>query len=712
MRTRAALLFGGVAVVLPFFAPAPTLAQSAATAAPESETSVGEVVVTALKRRDTVQKVAASITAVSGDTLARNGVQDTRDLSKVIPNLSWGEHFGTTEVFIRGIGTSVDSGITEPTVAMYVDGIYLPRTDMATLRAVDLDRVEVLRGPQGTLYGRNATGGAINFISLEPSHTFEAGITASGGSRSAYGVNGYISGPIAPNLYARLSGGYDFQDGYVTVLNTGQKLNGVNDTFARFALKYDPTSNVSAEMSIRYDRDIAPNAYQEYLAPTSALPSAYYTDAPNKILADYPFSEKNQTWIAAATINWAISDSLKIRSLTGYIDHISSDGVDDDNSLLPIEYSADFVRPSRSISEEVDLVGDTSRVKWILGAFYFHENAAADLPVSLPGTGTIHLGEKSDVNNAAIFGDLTYSITDRLRLNLGLRYNYETNTYQEYWSFAPIAGPESATYHTTTNDALPKVALQYDLTSDMHAYAQWSVGVKTGGVNFPNGSGTLLPLYQPERLNAYEVGLKSQFFDHLFTANLAAFYYDYKNLQVSVDVPPVGTQINPAKARDYGVEGDFRWNVSRAFTISVSPTLLDAQFLNFTSLDSVTGNLITLNHKTLPYAPHFTLNTSAQYRIDLGGDLLSSLTLDGSLLYSSTVVLLYFNDSPEDRQTPYTVGNLSATLADRSDKTHLTVFVDNVGNTLYKQRVGNFGLGYMGNYGPPRTVGVRLSRKF
>src|SRR5206468_2915379 len=119
--------------------------------------------------------------------------------------------------------------------------------------------------------------------------------------------------------------------------------------------------------------------------PSPALPPAYYTSEPNKILADYPFSEKNRTWIAAATINWALSDNIKLRSLTGYIDHISSDGVDDDNSLLPLEYTADFIRPSRSISQEVDLVGDTSRFKWIFGAFYFHENATADLPVSLPG---------------------------------------------------------------------------------------------------------------------------------------------------------------------------------------------------------------------------------------------------------------------------------------------------------------------------------------
>lgn len=712
MFGRRALLIAGVATIsplVPLAAAAETAQASADTTAQAS--SVGEVVVTALKHKDLIQKVPASITAVSGEALASQGISDLRDLSKIVPNLNWGEHFGTTEVFIRGVGTSVDSGITEPTVAMYVDGIYLPRTDMAVLRAVDLDRVEVLRGPQGTLYGRNATGGAINFISVAPSQTFDAGLTVSGGSRNAYGFSGYVSGPLAPGLTARLSGGYDYQDGYVTVVNTGQKLNGVNDVYGRFVLRFEPSASFNAELAVRYDRDTSPDAYQEYLSP-ALLPAGTYTMDPNKILADYHFGENNRTLITSATLNWTLSDHLNLRSLTGYIDHISNDAVDDDNSLLPIEYTGDFRRPSKSFSQEFDLSGDFSNLRWIVGAFYFHEKAYADLPVFLPGEGTIHLGAASEINNYALFGDVTWSITPKLRLNLGLRYNYEHNIYRETWSFVPLAGPIIGNFESTTNDALPKVALQYDFTDDVHAYAQWSVGVKTGGVNLPNGSGTLLPLYGPERLNAYEVGVKSQFLDHRVTANLAAFYYDYKNLQVSNDVPPVGTQVNNVKARVYGVEGELRWNVNDHFNVSLSPTWLDGVFLNFTSLDAVTGANVNLNDRPLPYAPHFTFNAGAQYRIDFGGTLVSSLILEGNVLYTTRIVLLYYNDSPYDSQPAYAVGNLSATLTDRSGKTHFTAFVDNVGNSLYYQRVGNFGLGYMGNYGPPRTFGVRLSRRF
>jgi len=226
------------------------------------------------------------------------------------------------------------------------------------------------------------------------------------------------------------------------------------------------------------------------------------------------------------------------------------------------------------------------------------------------------------------------------------------------------------------------------------------------------GGTTVLPLYLPETISAYEIGVKSQLFDHRFTANVAAFYYDYSDLQITTDIPPSTTLVENAKARVYGIEGDFRWNVTRQFVLQVAPTLESARFVDFTSFDPVFLIPVNLNDKPLERAPDFTLNASAQYRIELGGPYFSSLMLQGSALYSSESVLRYYNDAPGESQPAYVIGNLSATLSDVGAKTQLTLFVNNVSDTLYKQQITNFGLGNMGNYGPPRTFGARLSRKF
>jgi len=678
----------------------------------ETPPQVGEVVVTALKREAALQDIPASISAMSGEAMARQGIENVQDLSKFVPNLVWGEHFGTSLVTIRGVGSSVNSGVTEPTIAMYVDGVYLPRSDMAMLRAVDLDRVEVLRGPQGTLYGRNATGGAINFVSAAPSATFEGKVELMGGARDEYGASGYVGGPIAPGILVRLSGGREKQDGYVKVLNTGQRLAGVNATYGRIAIRLEPQADLTVDLSARYDRNTAPVAFQQLFEPSPIAPPGGFTAEPDKIIADYPFSSKKETLILAGVVNWKISDEISFRSVTGYIDHKGHDQVDDDSTIIPALATDDFRRTSESWSQEFNLIGDHGDVSWILGAYYFRENYHLNLPVILPGTGTINNGAGANIENAALYGDVTYSFTDKLRLNVGLRYNHEDNDYYERWSFVPLAGPIVGNFKKKSDKFLPKIALQYDLAPDVHTYVQWSRGYKSGGVNLPGGDGTIFPLYGPEKLDAYEVGLKSQFLDRRVTADVAFYYYDYGGLQITKNIPPATTFIENADAKIYGVEGDFRWEVTDQLTLNVAPTLQHAVFQDFVTFDSLYGNTVDLDGEPLLRAPKFTINAGAEYRVDLGGQLLSKLYLQGNIFHSSTVILRYQNQNPLERQKPYTLLNLSATIVDAGEKTRLTAFLNNATDEHYKQHSDSFGLGYMGNYGPPRTWGVRLSRMF
>lgn len=719
--TKAALL-AAVAGMAGVAMPGVARAQAADPQANDGSAANGEIVVTALKRSQSVQEVPASISAVAGDSLARQGLNDLRDISRVVPNLNWGEHFGTTLITIRGAGSNVDSGATEPTVALYVDGIYLPRSDMATFRAVDLDRVEVLRGPQGTLYGRNAAGGAVNFISQKPTDHFTGKVEVSTGSRKAFGINGYISGPLAPGISVRLSGGHEEQDGYVTVVNTGQKLNGVDTNYARLAVLIAPEgSSFTDEMSVRYEKNKAAVAYQQPIGPM-VFPAVTYTSEPNKILADDHYSGERRTIIASNSLTVEASDNLTIKALTGYIDHVSHAEVDADGSLVPFQYVPDFVRKSKSFSQELNLVGQNGNLDWIVGLYYFHENYYGNLPVAIqaglaPGLGlpvgaTINLGQRAKINNTAAFADVTYKFNDSVALNLGLRFNHEDNKYQEIFSLTPVVPQFSANLPKKADKVIPKIALRFDISPDVHSYIQYSKGYKSGGVNLPSGGGEILPLYAPEDINAFEVGLKSQFLDRTVTLNMAAWYYDYKNLQITQDVPPATTVVRNANAKIYGIEAELRWNPVPGLDIHVAPTLQKAEFKNFATFDPILGRIVNLDGSQLPRAPEFTVNAGIGNTFQLGSGFLSTLRVEGNVMHSSSVVLRYENQNPLERQKAYTVANFSATLADDGDMTQLTAFLNNAFDTTYKQHVINFGIGYMGNYGPPQTWGVRLSRKF
>ena len=706
---------------------AAALAQSA-PAGPEFASS--DIIVTATKRGERLQDVPAAITAIGGDDLQKRGLTNIEAIATQVPGLNFGQHAGATQIAIRGVGSTVDSGVAEPTVALYVDGLYMPRATMATLRGVDLERVEVLRGPQGTLYGRNATGGAINFISRGPTKEFEGGITASTGSRDAFGIDGYVSGPLADGVYVRLSGGHQEQDGYVKVVNTGRKLVNVNDDYVRFAVRLEPTDKVGVDLAVRYEHNTGANAYQQLYTPAGVFvpPTAGQTTKPNEIYGDGPFRMNVKTFIASGVVNWQMSDDVSLKSVTGYIDHKNSNDFDADGTDYAFYNAVNFNRPSESFSQEFNLIGDTGPLKWILGAYYFKEKFSYSLPVdfvgglntgdpatSIPAGATVITGELVDrTRSFALFGDVTYSFNDWLRLNVGLRYNTEKKRFESGTGIiipgSGFMGVRGVKTQFKADKLLPKVALQFDVNDDINGYVQWQKGYKSGGQNLG-----LLPQYLPESIDAYEVGLKTQWLDRKLTANFAAFYYDYKNLQATIVLPPTTTLVQNADVKVYGIEGDLNLQVTDAFRLNASATWLHARNKRFFSIDDANPGLglQDLKGKPITRAPDFTFNAGAEYRFDLGRELLNALSVRADFSYSSKVVLRYFGEE-QDVQKAYALLNLSATLSDIDEKTSLRAFVNNVTDKLYRQSSSYLGpIGaYVGNYSPPRTWGLQLSRKF
>lgn len=737
-RFAVAASLSALAVALgPWTALSQEVTEAETTVVEDKEAVLGTVVVTATKRAASLQDIPVSVSAVSADVLKDRGLSNIEDLSTLVPNLNWGEHAGTTLITIRGVGSTVDSGITEPTVATYVDGVFLPRSTMATLRAVDIERVEVLRGPQGTLYGRNATGGAINFLSAAPSDSFKGEVNLSAGDRSAFGASGYISGPLANGVYGRLSGGIEEQDGYVDVLPGGQKLNETDAQYFRAALRLEPSDTVSIDLSVRHDKNDAANAYQQLLTPT-VLPTPEQTTAVNKIFADQPFGQQNETTIFAGTINWDVSDEISLKSLTSYVDHSSDVQFDADSTNLDGFNVVAFPRPSESYSQEFNLVGTYDRLNWLLGAYYFHEEASNSLGLRLgsvfaPGFGVpvntvLSQSVATDTEAYALFGELTFDVTDKLSVTGGLRFNDETQDFQQNLvldipglgavpggaAFAGGAIPVSA----SSDEVLPKLSVQYELSDTANVYAQWSKGFKSGGLNLEGGSGLSTGadgLYRPEKINAYEIGFKSELFSPAFTANLAAFMYEYSGLQVTITVPPTTTFVQNADAEILGLEGEFAWQVSENLRLNSAFTLLDAAFDGFTSFDDANpgAGVQNLDGRQLPHAPEYTVSLGAEYEIALSTPLFSSLTLRADGFHSDDVVQRYFG-SPIETQDAYTLVNLSASLVSSDDKTVLRAFLNNATDEEYLQNVTYIGAvgAFMGNYGSPSTWGLQLTRRF
>lgn len=340
-----------------------------------------DIVVTALKRSANLQDIPAAVSAVSGEDLQARGLSSVEDLTQAIPSVNFGEHTGATLISIRGVGSTVDSGVTEPTVAIYVDGVFMPRSTMGYLKAIDVERVEVLRGPQGTLYGRNATGGAINFISQPPSSTLSAGASAHVASWDTLGISGFVSGPLTDGISVRLSGGHEEDGGYVKLLPDRGHIGNSSTDFVRGAIRLEPSDPVTIDLSARYEKLRGANAFQQLLTP-APLPVPQSTE-PNEIYGDAPYRTRVETLVLAGTLNWDISDAVSLKSVTSYVDHKSSVDFDADATDLPGLYVTDFSRPSESYGQEFNLVGESGPVQWILGAYYFHEDAGNSLPLGI-----------------------------------------------------------------------------------------------------------------------------------------------------------------------------------------------------------------------------------------------------------------------------------------------------------------------------------------
>jgi iron complex outermembrane receptor protein len=713
---RALCAFGALAICLPALADQP-----AATSA-VGGVQLEEVIVTAQKRDENLQNVPISVVAVSSEQLAESHIQNTADLQSVIPGYTYFDTGGYAQPHLRGVGTVANGPGVENPIALYVDGVYYGAMSASTFALNNIEQIEVDRGPQGTLFGRNATGGLIQITTRDPSQQFEgeAGI-GYGDYQTATGTL-YVTGPIIKDVIVADFAAFlqNQEQGFGRNLYTGNEVNFSQNLAFRSKWLFTPSTDTQVKVVFDYSHDKFTPAWLP--APgTTPLGGVPYT-GPTQGLDGYedPWGLREEGGVSVRLqqeLGWA-----QFVSLTAY--RRSSLDVSFDGSLVPsYAYLANLLihEPHTQVTEELQLLSPAdSSIKWVAGAYLYYSQGQYD-PINVAG-GLI--APLSYINNysvqwarsPAIYGQATKELMTGTTLTLGLRYTQEERSIEASQVLGLLGGGLAAptaydSEHETFRKPTWRVSLDHKFGSDLLGYVSYNRGFKSGGYNddtVPTST------YAPETLDAYEIGTKADLFSHRLRVDIAGFYYDYKNVQAVRY--PAGFELifNGAAAEIYGVDLDVTYAATEGLVIKAGLEALHSDYTsfpsaplsspapgggtNFTSFDAA-GDQVAL-------APKWTGNLSANYTIPVPT---GTVVLSGDYSYNNG----WFAE-PDNRlrQPGYSLANASATWKSPDDKLSVRFWAKNLTDKQYLVYLVSQGQGDLGEYAPPRTYGVMINRRF
>jgi iron complex outermembrane receptor protein len=626
----------------------------AAAAGPET---LDEVIVTAQRSTQNLQDVPISVTALNSNFLVEHDVHSLQDLAGDVPNLvvTNSVSYGNAPISIRGVGGPSGGGslFNEEPVAVYIDGVYVSQLGQAVSDLIDVGDIQVLRGPQGTLYGRNSTAGAVLITTNRPTSEPTADVSVTGSSYDDYRASMDISGPIAGDqLTGRLALGYHDGGNWATNTADNQGIGGSRDFSGRLTLQYKPIDDLTLTLIGDLEASTAdPVTFGLaglFPVPTGSVLGTVYVGDPfarrpdydQALTGDHFYLDTHQFSVShsgdlAYLANYRFASGYTLDSITGYRRFTVRGAQDGDAypSSAPLDNNfAD--QKADDVSEELRFSSPTDgALKWSTGVYYEHENDTDDItinsfqggppvfnllfpphgpPVAVPafaiaGTSANFDGVQS-LNAYAIFADGTYKFTDDLALTLGARYSYETKDVsinQLVTTIRPtiIAGPvlsqsscpSVAACSASFSNISPRAVLEYKLTSDSQVYASFSEGYNSGGFNTfgdlttPDDPSNPLKT-QSEKIDAFEIGTKNSFFDHRLRLNLDGFYYDYSNLQIRQAVYTGGVSlVNVPKAEVKGVELETKYVPVEHLTLTGNVSYLDATITQGTLAALPTG---------------------------------------------------------------------------------------------------------------------------
>jgi iron complex outermembrane receptor protein len=698
-------------------APADTTAPAAAT--PAKQDGLAEIVVTATRREANLQNVPVAVTALTGGTLDSAGVGQLRDLTVTVPGFTGGRNITVSQPVIRGVGSSGVSAGDESNVATYIDGVYQPDPYSTFIDLVQIDRVEVLRGPQGTVFGRNATGGLINIITPDPTFDFHGNVAGTWGrtrnKADNYDIRGYVTGGITDTLAIDFAALHRNEDGYIKDLVRGGTLGDTSVTDLRSKLLFQPTNRVRFVLTNEYARQISSmNSLQPFKGDTSAAQS------PGVILPTGP-------WEASTTIipennfkryNVALKgqvefDGFNVETTSAYLHSIVHQATDGDSTNILINQNTADTKTD-SYSQELRLVSaNQSKLQWTAGVYAFRltadqgvyvENGAAG-----GGTTQVSFNARVGTTSYAGFAEGTYEVAPSLFLTAGGRYTTEKRTFRTAVNGTPF--PATGHVEKTFDKWTYRMALRYEFSHNSNVYVSYGTGFKSGVYNTLGAS--LIPV-DPETIKALEGGLKVEPTRWLRT-NLSIYHYDYNGLQVQArNSSGSYTLQNAAIAKIYGGEFEVTASPLEGLEINGSVAYNHGKYSSFPAAQTFTplpqgGNVISSSSASgndMIRAPRTTFNLGFNWEGALAG---GQVAVSGNLFHSARV---YYDFGNNFSQNPYTRANgrISWTPADTAWT--FSVWGTNLTNSAVAQQIRPGAAGTDLVYEPPRRIGLGVQAKF
>jgi iron complex outermembrane recepter protein len=760
IHARAALL--GTAAAAAHIA-TPAIAQTATTAPPSAaatndqtqDSATGQIVITARRTEEKLQRVPASVSAFNARALDRIQAQDTTGLQGAVPNLNIVAGRGSsnaTNIFIRGIGQPDALQTFDPAVGVYVDDVYLSRIRGSQLDLLDLDRIEVLRGPQGTLYGKNTIGGAIKFVTRRPDDTLRASGSIAGGSYDQLEGKGTLSGPISQGFDIGVSVLGSRRDGFVEDAADDREYNNKKTVAGRVAVALNPTSKIRVDLTADYQHD---NAALNVGRPVNDLLSAFGLTLPvsnavgtgsyhwtGRTTPGLPNSTKLTHYGFAGTAAVDLTDALTVKSITAYRNLKTRDFVDIDASEWQL--GDVFVGVNqKQFSQEFQLAYTGRRLSAVGGLYYLYEHITSHqeayandfLRFSLllpPFTFTRFIDDDLRTKSYAGYANATYEVVPNVRLSAGIRYTHETKDYDRLTTitstFAPFPPFPFAPPRGKWSDWSPMASVDWQVTPSTMLYARVAKGFKSGGFNGRANSPTEATEYAPEKVWSYEGGFKTTIANQL-RLNGAVFHSDYKDFQArvagTVDDPnspidiAVLSVINAGKLRIRGAELEAAWTPVTGLLIDGQLGYLDAKYRVFDDA-RFTNFGGSRAFQTPAFAPKWTLRLGAQYAFNLNSA--GSITVGGQTRYRSRQALAvdntFFNTDTKIEglfQNGYWIHDARIVWENQSKKYSVGLYGYNLTKKAYKtdaqefSSVGNIRTVY---YGAPRTVTLRLTARY
>jgi len=687
----------------------------------QSDSALEDIIVTAQRRAERLQDVPISVTALTPDGLAAAGVTSTADLGMVTPGLRMDATGNNVQPTIRGITTTLAQNSSESAVAIYEDGVYQQSLSNAAFELADVQQIEVLKGPQGTLFGRNATGGAILIQTLQPSLTDVVGQTSvSYGNFNDLIASGYISVPIDNDKVAASLTGYVHHDsGWKTNLLDNGQGSGYTEDLVRGKIRFEPWDGADFVLTGIWDKidDEESLAFTNYLGNNI---DRVLDPASAPFIASRPYQFSSNTAQVATKLQQQVSlhgDIVigpgSLSTTTAYVHTDQLDTFDPTNGPVPTGNIESLSHIHNFEQEFVYTTDQLGRFRGTAGLFYYSLRAPQVSNVNNYSSGLYYT---DDTDAYAAFGELTYDITDRFSVIGGVRLNTETaHSFTGSSMNTPV--PPSLTLlgrHTWTA-ATPRASLIYKATDRTNVYFTYSQGFKSGAFNSSANQPTPV---NPEKVNAYEFGVKSNEFQRL-SLNAAAFYYDYNNLQVSSyqQINGVIEQIlaNAANAKIFGSEINAVWKTNDNFNLTFGGTYLHARYSSFPNaiIDVPTGlggNMVETRNDsgtTMIRSPTLSANLTATYikNTDLG-----TFDVSGTYFYSTKV---YFELGDRVVQPGYGLLNANFGWKPSSDsKFRVGLWGKNLTNKAYITETVITQDYDAVDYGRPRTAGVEVQYKY